>query len=192
MHDVPLFDRFAPVYDLLLPDTDSVPLSTGLGHAARPVECVLDLGGGTGRAGRAIDPAAVVFDASGPMLESARESGFPSVRGDVRHLPFAAESVDAVVSVDALHHLPAIEAVLAEVERVLEPGGVFVVRDFDPTTLRGRGLALGERLVGFESTFFSAAALVERLAATGLDPTVLEDGFVYTVVATKPTDAQPR
>ncbi|MFB6110620.1 MAG: class I SAM-dependent methyltransferase [Halodesulfurarchaeum sp.] len=184
MHDVPIFDRFAPVYDLVLPETDTAPLAAGLGYADRPVECVLDLGGGTGRAGRAIDPDAVVFDASDAMLANARERGFPTVRGDVRHLPFAAESVDAVVAVDALHHLPAIETVLAEVERVLEPGGVFVIRDFDPGSLRGRALALGERLVGFESTFRRAEELVEHLDAAGLTPTVIDGGFVYTVVGT--------
>lgn len=185
MHDVPYFDRFAPLYDLVLPETDGAPLDAGLGLADRPIGNVLDLGGGTGRAGRAIEPDTVIFDASEPMLSRATTNGYPALQGDVRSLPLNSESVDAVVSVDAIHHLPAIETVLSEVERVLRPGGVFVVRDFDPTTIRGRGLVLAERIVGFKSTFFSVETLVEHFSEAGLEPTVLESGFVYTIAGRK-------
>lgn len=185
MHDVPYFDRFAPLYDLVLPETDGAPLDEGLGLADRPIANVLDLGGGTGRAGRAIEPDTLIFDASQPMLSRATANGYPALQGDVRSLPLATESVDAVVSVDAIHHLPTIETVLDEVRRVLRPGGVFVVRDFDPTTLRGRGLALAERLVGFKSTFYSVETLVDSFEGAGFEPTVLESGFVYTIAGRK-------
>jgi demethylmenaquinone methyltransferase/2-methoxy-6-polyprenyl-1,4-benzoquinol methylase len=185
VHDVPYFDHFAPIYDLLLPETDHAPLDAGLGLADGRVDRVLDLGGGTGRAARAVGPDTVIFDASEPMLARATSNGHPTIRGDVRALPIAAESVDAVVSVDAIHHLPDVPGVLAEVHRVLRPGGVFVVRDFDPTTVRGRGLVFAEHLVGFESTFFSVEDLAERFADAGLDPTILESGFVYTIVGEK-------
>lgn len=186
MHDVPYFDRFAPLYDVVVPETDAAPLDAGLGLADRRIANVLDLGGGTGRAGRAIEADTVIFDASQPMLSRATTNGHPVLQGDVRSLPLADESVDAVVSVDAIHHLPAFETVLAEVKRVLRPGGVLVVRDFDPSTFRGRGLALAERLVGFESTFFRVETLVERFERAGLEPTVLETGFVYTIAGRKP------
>ncbi|MDZ7850917.1 MAG: class I SAM-dependent methyltransferase [Halodesulfurarchaeum sp.] len=156
-----------------------------LGLADRRIATVLDLGGGTGRAGRAIGPETVIFDASEPMLSRATANGYPAVRGDVRSLPLDSESVDAVVSVDAIHHLPAIESVIAEVERVLRPGGVFVVRDFDPTTVRGRGLSLAERVVGFESTFFPVETVVDRFEEADLVTTVLGSGFVYTVAGRK-------
>ncbi|MFB6086275.1 MAG: class I SAM-dependent methyltransferase [Halodesulfurarchaeum sp.] len=186
MHDVPYFDRFAPLYDVVLPATDAAPLDAGLGRADRQISNILDLGGGTGRAGRAIEADTLIFDASGPMLSRAAKNGHPAVRGDVRSLPLDSESVDAILSVDAIHHLPAIETVLSEVERVLRPGGVVVIRDFDPSTLRGRGLALAERIVGFESTFYPVETLVEPLERTGLEPAVLESGFVYTIAARKP------
>lgn len=186
MHDVPYFDRFAPLYDLLLPETDPTPLENGLGRAAGPIEQIVDLGGGTGRAGRAIAPETVIFDASQPMLTQADSNGYPTVRGDVRSLPLTSERVDAVISVDAIHHLPALQTVVAEVDRVLRPGGVFVIRDFDPTTVRGRGLAFAEHLIGFESTFFSAEDLVHVLNEAGLEATVVQSGFVYTVVGKKP------
>ncbi|MEF8771049.1 class I SAM-dependent methyltransferase [Halodesulfurarchaeum sp.] len=185
MHDVPYFDRFAPLYDLLLPETDPKPLENGLGRATGLIEQIVDLGGGTGRAARAIAPETVIFDASQPMLTQADSNGYPTVQGDVRSLPLTSESVDAVLSVDAIHHLPALETVAEEVNRVLRPGGVIVIRDFDPTTVRGRGLAFAEHLVGFESTFFSAPRLAQILEDAGLEAKVLDLGFVYTVVGKK-------
>ncbi|MFW5900279.1 MAG: class I SAM-dependent methyltransferase [Halodesulfurarchaeum sp.] len=186
MHDVPYFDRFAPLYDLLLPETNPTPLENGLGLARGPIERVVDLGGGTGRAGRAIGAETVIFDASQPMLAQADSNGYPTLRGDVRSLPFPSNSVDALLSVDAIHHLPDVDRVLEEVGRVLRPGGVIVVRDFDPTTVRGRGLAFAEHLVGFESTFLSAGALAETMDDVGLTATELDGGFVYTIVGKNP------
>ncbi|MFB6070747.1 MAG: class I SAM-dependent methyltransferase [Halanaeroarchaeum sp.] len=189
MHDVPFFDRVAPLYDVFAPATDSQPLESGLAVAERPVEDVVDLGGGTGRAARSLSTDPVVLDASERMLARARGHGLPTVRGDVRSLPFPDGSLDAVVSVDAIHHFPAVSSVLEEVVRVLDDGGVFVVRDFDPGTIRGRALVLGERLVGFESTFFTVEDLVTAFEDAGLDATVTERGFVYTVVGVASANA---
>ncbi|MFB6267168.1 MAG: class I SAM-dependent methyltransferase [Halodesulfurarchaeum sp.] len=184
MHDVPYFDRFAGVYDLLLPDTDAGPLRSGLDLADGPIEDVVDLGGGTGRAARALSPETVVLDGSRGMLTRARGHRLPTIRGDVRSLPLKTDEVDAVIAVDAIHHFPALERVLQEVARVVRRGGVFVVRDFDPTTLRGRGLVFGERVIGFDSTFESPSSLAPKMEGAGLVPTELEGGFVYTVVGT--------
>lgn len=186
MHDVPHFDRVAPVYDRLVPTTDSAPLSAGLATATRPIERVVDLGGGTGRASRSLSDESVVLDASQPMLAKARQHDHPTVRGDVRSLPLETESADAIVTVDALHHLPDVETVLREAARVLRPGGVIVVRDFDPQTVRGRALSLAEGLVGFDSEFFPLDRLVDSLSATGFEPTILERGFPYTAVGRVP------
>ncbi|MFB6124911.1 MAG: class I SAM-dependent methyltransferase [Halanaeroarchaeum sp.] len=186
MHDVPFFDRVAPLYDLVAPATDREPLAEGLSHAERMIDDVVDLGGGTGRAARALGRDPVVFDASEGMLASAREHGLSAVRGDVRHLPFPDESVDATVTVDAMHHFPAVPAVVEEVARVLGVGGVFVVREFDPTTIRGRALIAGEHVFGFESTFFTPADLESTFREAGLVPKVIERGFLYTIVGVKP------
>ncbi|MFW6385444.1 MAG: class I SAM-dependent methyltransferase [Halodesulfurarchaeum sp.] len=185
MHDVSYFDRFAPVYDVLIPETDSDPLAAGLAMVDGPIECLLDLGGGTGRAAKALSEPTAVVDGSLPMLRKARAENLPSIRGDVRELPIATESVDGIVSVDAIHHFPDLSTVVEEVERVLRPGGAVVIRDFDPSTRRGSVLIFGEHALGFESTFYSPEALSERLHEAGLTPSVIESGFAYTVVGTK-------
>lgn len=48
---------------------------------------------------------------------------------DACHLPFRDESVASVIMKDALHHIPEPELLLAEVDRVLVPGGVVIVMD---------------------------------------------------------------
>ncbi|WP_349292255.1 class I SAM-dependent methyltransferase [Halobacterium zhouii] len=174
-----------------MPDADADDLAPGLARAKRPVERVLDVGGGTGRAARAlrrtpIERAPVVLDASAGMLAEARDHGLPVVRADAATLPVADASVDAVVIVDALHHFPDARAAVAEATRVLRPGGVLVVREFDPGTLRGRLLVAAEHVVGFEPTFLGADELATLLARSGLDSRVLESGFAYTVVGVKP------
>ena len=50
--------------------------------------------------------------------------------GDAERLPFAAASFDAVVNVESSHCYGHMEAFLAEVVRVLRPGGCFLYADF--------------------------------------------------------------
>ena len=47
------------------------------------------------------------------------------LRGDATRLPFAARSFDAVVTSEVLEHIPDDTGALAELVRVLKPGGVF-------------------------------------------------------------------
>ena len=184
--DVGFFDRIAPVYDATVPEADPEALRAGLARAERNVATVLDVAGGTGRAAAAVDAERrVVVDASLPMLRRARADGFECVRGDAGRLPVHDGSVDAVVIADALHHLPGQRAAVDEAVRVLAPGGVLVVCEFDPDTLRGRGLALWERLVRMDSTFTPPADLARFLDRRGLDATVVEGGFDYTVAGVK-------
>lgn len=180
--DVSPFHRFARLYDLGMWRADTATLEAGFAAAERPVERVLDVGGGTGRASLALPGyETVVVDAARGMLAQARGKGLATVQGDAATLPVRDGSADAVLVVDALHHMADPEGVFAAARRALRPGGVLVIREFDPTTLRGRGLVLGERVVGFDSQFWSPATLRDLLAAAGFEARVVEDGFGYTI-----------
>lgn len=65
---------------------------------------------------------------------SRREPGLIFVHGDAQAMPFPDESFDAVVNVESSHCYASMAAFLAEVHRVLRPGGAFFWAD-----LRDRG-----------------------------------------------------
>ena len=74
----------------------------------------------------------VGIDVATGVIEAARSRAprLVGVRSDVRHLPFADNAFDAVVSISTLDHFETraeIDASLAEIFRVLAPGGRFVL-----------------------------------------------------------------
>jgi len=107
--------------------------------AGRSPTRILDVGCGTGRLlRRAADrwPAAEVagVDPAEGMIEVARRltprAALHVARAE--HLPFAAETFDAVATSVSLHHWPDQAAGLREAARVLRPGGRVVVADLSP------------------------------------------------------------
>lgn len=185
--DVRFFDLIARAYDVVMPTANAGALTAGLAHAERPIDRLLDLAGGTGRASASIrGPERVVVDASRGMVRQTRRREFPGIRGDARRLPFQDDAFDAALLVDALHHVPDRAAVLREAKRVIAPGGVLVIRDFDPTHPLGRLLAVGEHAIGMDSLFYAPGELVGELSTAGFEPQTLDSGFGYTVVGVVP------
>lgn len=62
--------------------------------------------------------------------ESFPKENLTLVRADISRLPFVSRSVDAVHAGAALHCWPSPSAAVAEISRVLRPGGVFVATTF--------------------------------------------------------------
>lgn len=182
MYDVPFFDRFARLYDAVMPAADPAPVQRALRRAEGDVETIVDVGGGSGRVATVLESDPIIVDASRGMLLRARDKGTPVVQGDAGRLPVRSKTADAVVIVDAFHHFSLPGATLDEAARILRPGGVLVIRDFDPETLRGKAIDISERLLRFGSTFYSPADLEDLLAAAGFVPEIQDRGFTYTVV----------
>lgn len=110
----------------------------------RPGERLLDLGCGGGR--HAFEAArrgaqVVALDAGASEIEQVRavlgamaeagelESGgeATALRGDARRLPFADGSFDRVIAAEVLEHIPEDTEAMAELARVLRPGGILAV-----------------------------------------------------------------
>lgn len=119
----------------------SGPDLLALVQAANPsaTDQVLDLGCGAGHTALGIAPHVAhvtAVDATPEMLETAarlaERRGLSNIAfqlADAAQLPFEAEQFDVVTSRVAAHHFANPLAVLAEVRRVLRPGGRFVIVD---------------------------------------------------------------
>jgi SAM-dependent methyltransferase len=91
---------------------------------------VLEVGGGPGelseRLAAELGCEVVMLDVSPRMVELARARGVDARVGDVQALPFADGSFDCAVAAWMLFHVPDLDRGLAELARVLRPGGRLV------------------------------------------------------------------
>jgi ubiquinone/menaquinone biosynthesis C-methylase UbiE len=151
----------------------------------RPGERILEIGPGTGYytldMAEWIGPGGTVeiFDLEQKFLDhvtlAAEASGIANVSptlGDATDLPFADDSVDAVVLTAVLGEIPDRAAALGEIERVLRPGGRLVVGELfgDPhfttfASLRDQCGAAALPLEGRSGTWFGYFARFSPLPA---------------------------
>jgi SAM-dependent methyltransferase len=93
---------------------------------ARPHR-VLDAGCGDGVFARAVAaPEVIGVDTAPAMVDRARSRGVDARLADIQYLPFRAGEFDVVVCNWTLYHLQDLDRGLAELARVLRPGGRFV------------------------------------------------------------------
>jgi SAM-dependent methyltransferase len=102
---------------------------------------VVDLGAGTGQFALAIAPhvrRVIAVDVSAPMVARLRARGVEAVHAGFLTYEHSGDPVDALVTRNALHHLPDFWKALAltRIAEMLSAGGVLVVKDlvfsFDP------------------------------------------------------------
>lgn len=132
-------------------------------------------GGGASFVARYHRPATVIgVDISAKAVrfcERAHEvEGLSFRQGDAEDLPFEDECFDAVLNVESSHCYGSMPAFLAEVERVLRPGGHFLFADL--------------------RTPEDARRLDEQIAATGLQVLEREDITANVVEALRLDDAR--
>ncbi|HEX4746728.1 MAG TPA: arsenite methyltransferase [Gaiellaceae bacterium] len=175
-----------------LPET-AVAASLGCGNPLALVELhegetVLDLGSGGGidvlLSGRRVGPTGTVYglDMTDEMLELARENSRKAgatnvhfLKGLIEEIPLADASVDVVISNCVVNLSPEKDRVLAEIARVLRPGGRIGISDVvaeDHLTTEDRA-ARGSH-VGCIAGALSVSEYERGLAATGLEDVSVE------------------
>jgi ubiquinone/menaquinone biosynthesis C-methylase UbiE len=185
------FDTVAPIYDLVMPQRRPTEF-LGLLNATT-TDTILEVGAGTGRIARFYADQAescVLLDPSTRMLERA-QGKVPRARhvvGHVEAMEFADASFAKVISFDSLHHWRDQAQGLREVRRVLQPGGLFVVVEVDPSTFWGHKVTLFEKALRMKSRFHAPDDLAGMLASAGLRNITrrsVGEGITYALVCTR-------
>ncbi len=167
-----------------------------------PTGRILDLGGGTGAANPGFGSRSVVALDPSPQMLGLNDAASRVVAVGER-LPFADETFDAVFSAYVVRNLDSLDTTLAEIARVLRPGGKAGLVDLGRPRNRwaaaahraGSAVVLPTvgRLAGAQDEYTYLHRSLDRLPAAELlyadGPLVLEDlwrmgplGFVYAVI----------
>jgi ubiquinone/menaquinone biosynthesis C-methylase UbiE/DNA-binding transcriptional ArsR family regulator len=124
---------------------------------ADPAWVVGDLGCGTGQVTAALAPfvaRVIAVDGSAAMLQAAKKRlhGIDNVdlrRGELEALPIDDSRLDVAMLTLVLHHLPEPERALAEIARVVKPGGRAIVVDMQPHERENYRQQMGHVWLGF-------------------------------------------
>lgn len=152
-----------------------------------------DLGCGTGHVlEHMLERASSVIgvDGSARMLELARrrlcaDADRISLRiGDLEHLPLRDAEADFVSMTMVMHHLSSPASALEEARRVLRPGGLLALSDFDRHDTEAMRVSYGDRWLGFSreslESFLQKAGFVIKSATR----TPVEQGlFIHLILA---------
>jgi ArsR family transcriptional regulator len=136
-----------------------------------PSWVVADLGCGTGNVAERLAPLVQrvhAVDREPAMLEAARRrlADLPNVdfiEGELAALPLQSGSIDAAVSILVLHHVADLDVGIAEIARVLRPGGVAMIVDMVAHDREIYRHTMGHQHLGFDQETIEGVA-----AAAGL------------------------
>lgn len=177
------FDLLAPFYDRAIP---FARLEKMLEILALPAEgCLLDAGGGTGRVALALRPYlgdVLVADVSPGMLAQAHAKGLPVLSAASERLPFADNSFERVLMVDALHHVIHQAQTLHELYRVLRPAGRLVIEEPDYRAFPVKLIALAEKLALMRSHFLTPPQIASLFPVEAQLKTETQDYTAWVIV----------
>ena len=163
---MPFIDHFgllAPFYERFIhpPQDTDWPSLLKISHS----QSILDVGGGTGRISQLISGNGhiiVVLDESMKMLGEAQGKGrLHAACGLSECIPFAQQTFDRILMVDAFHHVENQAASGVEMWRVLKVGGRLVIEEPDIRQFSVRLVAVGEKLLLMRSHFWQAEKIAD-------------------------------
>jgi ubiquinone/menaquinone biosynthesis C-methylase UbiE len=154
---------------------------------------VLDVGTGMGSTAKfllqhlskrshvvSLDPSEDILAEAKSALSAEGRRRITLMRGSADDLKFGNGSFDIVVSVMVMHHIEAVDESIAEMSRVLRPGGRLIIVDYSP---EAHDLDFQSR--HNEDDFFESDTISEAAKASQLTPRIENHGKWYLVEATR-------
>ena len=164
------FSILAPVYEWLIPPPrqggavlrELLDLNSG--------SVLLDAAGGTGRVSSLFVSKVrrvVLCDTAPGMLKQASVRGLECVTAPVENMPFEDNLFDAILLVDAFHHLEDQRRSLRELIRVLKPGGRLIIEEPDIHRFLVKIVALLEKAGLMRSHFVPFETMISWVEESG-------------------------
>jgi SAM-dependent methyltransferase len=129
----------------------------------------------------------VGVDPSNDFIHACPE-GVDRIKADIAHVPLGDGSVDAIVSLAALHHEPDLPAVFREMRRLLKSGGRLVIADAAVDTPPARflnGFVSKNNPMGHDGHFLDdrTAGLIEAEGFAAVDDALVDMPWVFDSLA---------
>jgi demethylmenaquinone methyltransferase/2-methoxy-6-polyprenyl-1,4-benzoquinol methylase len=184
-----LFDILAPFYDHVINPKDGEALAGPLDLPSPG--WLLDAGGGTGRASAGLADKVdhiVICDLSFSMLRTAQEKGVKNlVQASVTSLPFAKETFNRIIVIDALHHMPEQKCTVGEMLRTLKSSGRMLIEEPDIHLFAVKIIALFEKMALMRSHFHTGEEIMNMIESYGAHASLGSDGKGSAWVTAKKT-----
>ncbi|KGK97799.1 methyltransferase type 11 [Methanococcoides methylutens] len=172
MSNIMPFERYTARYEKWF--EDNVPVYSSELDALRvnmpSFSRGIEVGVGSGRFAAPLN-IYLGMDPASSMLDISRKRGIEVVRGVAEKLPFADSSFDLVLMVTTICFLDDIASAFREVNRILMPGGSFVMGFIDKNSPVGRSYQekKANNIFYNLATFYSVEDAVSLLNASGFD-----------------------
>lgn len=174
------FDAIGPEWDALRKVfDDDVLRARAVAHLVPPKTRVVEIGTGTGilalELGRlgldvvAVDNSARMLEAARLKLEAESIDNVDLRRADAHELPLADGEMDAALAHMVLHSLTNPADAIREMARVVRPGGVVVVVDFDRHEQEWMRQELGVVWLGFDRAELAGWFEAANLGTPGIE-----------------------
>lgn len=157
---------------------------------------VSDVGCGTGELIETLQASTrhklIGIDSSPEMLEQARLrlTGVPKTElrlGEAEYLPMKNQEIDTAVMSMVLHHIPQPKRSIAEVYRVIRPGGQFILSDFEKHDNESIKEIIGGEWLGFEKQLIYDWLAQEGFAEPSVESFRVNHGLMINIfIAKKP------
>jgi len=181
------FNIIAPVYKYIHPGAkQTFEMVYKIGNFKKE-DKLLDLGGGVGRvagffAGKVDD--ITVSDSSKGMIEKCKSiNGVKCVVSPAEKLPFENGIFDKIIIIEAIHHFDDLGKVLAEVKRILKPGGMVIIEEINAKKIPAIAMMVIERLLGMTSNVYVARDLLSVFQKNGFEMKVYNENKLFYYLA---------